>query len=88
MNFGRVGESEQGVRQGCLVSPHLFNILLADLEEEMRKEEEGGVKLKGRKVFSLAYADDVVLMAEEKEGMKAIMFELERYLERKGLTQS
>lgn len=47
------------LRQGCPLSPILFNVLLADLEEEMRKGGWGGVRIEDRKVYSLAYADDV-----------------------------
>lgn len=54
----------RGVKQGCPLSPGLFNLLTADLEEEMRKGGWGGMRLKGEKVYSLAYADDVVLLAE------------------------
>lgn len=51
----------------------------------MRKGAWEGVKLKGRKVHTLVYADDVVLLAEEKKGMRAMIYSLERYLEGKGL---
>ncbi|KAL6430596.1 hypothetical protein ACFW04_006887 [Cataglyphis niger] len=45
----------------------------------------GGVKLGGIKVYTLAYADDVVLIAEEEEGMRSMIGKLEGYLEKKGL---
>ena len=67
------------------MSPGLFKLLIADLEEEMRKGRWGRVKLGEEKIYTLAYADDVVLMAEDEEGMKGMMARLERYAERKGL---
>jgi len=70
----RVGEglsevfwTGKGVRQGCPLSPGLFNLLTADLEEYMRKGGWGGVRLKGERVYTLAYADDIVLLAEEED---------------------
>ncbi|KAL6257811.1 hypothetical protein P5V15_011401 [Pogonomyrmex californicus] len=45
-----------------------------------RKERWGGVKLKDEKVYTLAYADDLVLLTEEEEGMRAMMARLERYI--------
>ncbi|KAL6418655.1 hypothetical protein ACFW04_011931 [Cataglyphis niger] len=45
----------------------------------------GGVRLGGIKVYTLAYADDVVLIAEEEEGMRSTIGKLEGYLEKKGL---
>lgn len=54
----------KGVKQGCPLSPGLFNLLTADLKEETRKGGWGGMRLKGEKVYSLAYVDDVVLLAE------------------------
>ncbi|KAL6417685.1 hypothetical protein ACFW04_012578 [Cataglyphis niger] len=44
-----------------------------------------GVRLGGIKVYTLAYADDVVLIAEEEEGMRSMIGKLEGYLEKKGL---
>lgn len=46
---------------------------------------ERGVKLGGEKIYSLAYGDDVVLLAEEEEGMKYLIARLKKYLKEKGL---
>jgi len=53
------------------VSPSLFNLMIADLEEEMRRGGWRGVKIKGETIYMLAYADDIVLLAEEEEGMRS-----------------
>jgi len=45
----------------------------------------GGVNLRGRKIYSLAYADDVVLLAEKDEELRSMIERLEVYLDRKGL---
>ncbi|KMQ82463.1 rna-directed dna polymerase from mobile element jockey-like protein, partial [Lasius niger] len=75
----------KGVRQGCPLSPMLFNILIADIEGDMEKGRWGGLKLKDGKICTLMYVDDIVVMAEEEHGMKALVSRLERYLDRKGL---
>lgn len=51
----------------------LFNILLADMEEEMGKVKKGGIRLGGEKVYILAYANDVVLPAEEEGEMRSMI---------------
>lgn len=83
----RVGSMElkKGIRQGCPLSPTLFNVSLADLEEEMRKVQEGGVVLGRKKIYSLSYADDVALMSTTPEGLKEMIERLGKYLEKKGL---
>lgn len=83
---GREFWTARGIRQGCPLSPILFNILIADLEEKMKKGRWGGVELGEEKVYTLAYADDVVLLAKEEGEMRSMMGKLEGYLEEKGLT--
>ena len=75
----------RGVRQGCPMSPILFNILISDLKERLKKRGKGRITVRGERIFSLAYADDLVLIAEEESGMRLMMAELEKYLEEKDL---
>jgi len=51
----------------------------------MGKVKWGGIKIGEERVFSLLYADDMVLMVEEKEGMRSVIERLEDYLEGKKL---
>lgn len=75
--------TEKGIRQGCPLSSSLFSLFIADLEEMMEKGGWGGVKLGGKKIYSLAYADDIVLLAEEEGGMRCLMNEIRKVLRRK-----
>lgn len=75
----------RGVRQGCPMSPILFNLVLADLEEELRKVKWRGTRIGEERVYSLLYADDMVLIAEMEEEMKSMLERLEGYIDRKGL---
>ena len=77
----------EGVRQGCPLSPTLFNIALADLEEEMEKVQGSGTWLGGKKrrIRTISYADDIALIAEEEEVMKDMLKRLKRWIAEKGL---
>lgn len=46
------------MKQGCPLSPILFNVYIADLEREMRKVNEEGVRIGRGKVWTITYADD------------------------------
>lgn len=51
----------------------------------MKKGKWGGANLKEEKIYTLMYADDIVVLAEDEYGMKVLISRLERYLDRKGL---
>lgn len=59
-----------------------------DLEEEMRKEQTGGIVIGKEKILSISYADDVVLLADREQDLKAMIGRFKKYLERKGLERS
>ena len=61
-------QTGKGVHQGCILSPCLFNLYV---EYVMRNTElyetQAGIKIAGRNINNLRYADDTTLMAESKE---------------------
>ena len=58
----------KGVRQGCILSPCLFNLHA----EYIIEEAQAGIKITGRNVNNLRYADDTTLMAESEEELKSL----------------
>ena len=63
---------KKGVRQGCILSPHLFNIYT---EQIMRDAdiEDMGINIGGRDITNLRYADDTALLADNTTSMKRIL---------------
>ena len=54
-----------GVRQGCLLSPTLFNIFPERIMHEAVEEHEGKVSIGGRNITNMRFADDIDALAEE-----------------------
>jgi hypothetical protein len=91
-NKVKVGEKEgewfettKGVRQGCSLSPLLFTIYVADVDEMLRKAQAAGVVVGREKVWSLTFADDMVIVAKSEREMKEMMRNLEKYVRKKKL---
>ena len=61
----------KGVHQGCMLSPCLFNLYAEYIMRNAELEEaQAGIKISGRNINSLRYADDTTLMAESEEELK------------------
>ena len=63
----------KGVRQSCILSPCLINLYAEYIMGNARLDEaQAGIKIAGRNINSLRYADDTILMAEIEEELKSL----------------
>ena len=73
----------QGVHQGCILSSCLFN-LYADyiMRNAGLEEAQAGIKIAGRNINNLRYADDTTIMAESKEEIKSLLMKVKEESEK------
>lgn len=72
--------SSKGVRQGCPLSPILFDMVIDDIDEAIRRKGLGGVTLAGKKVQILKFADDMVLVAKTVGDVQEMLNEVQKFL--------
>ena len=82
MDWFKIGK---GVHQGCIFSPCLFNFYTEYIMQNARLgEAQAGIKIAGRNINNLKYADDTTLVAESKEELKTL-FKVKKESEKAGL---
>ena len=76
MDWFQIGK---GVRQGCILSPCLFNLYAEYIMRNVGLEEtQAGIKIARRNINNLRYADATTLMAESKEDLKSLLNKVKR----------
>ena len=76
----------KGVCQGCILSPCLFNFYVEYIMRNTGLEEaQAGIKIAGRNINNLRYADDTTLMAESEEELKSLLMKVKVESEKVGL---
>ena len=76
----------KGVHQGCILSPCLFNLYADYIMRNTELEEtQAGIKIAGRNINNLRYADHTTLMAESEEELKSLLMKVKVESEKVGL---
>ena len=83
MDWFQIGE---GVCQGCILSPCLFNLYAEDIMRNAGLDEaQAGIKITRRNTNNLRYADDTTLLAESKEELNSLLIKVKEESENAGL---
>lgn len=79
-------EIQRGVRQGCILSPTLFNLYSEDIVRKALDDQDIGIEINGKVINNLRYADDTVLLAGTLEDLQAIINKIVVISEEYGLS--
>ena len=76
----------KGVHQGCILSPCFFNLYAEYIMKNAGLEEtQAGIKIDGRNINNLRYADDTIPMGESEEKLKSLLKKVKEESEKVGL---
>ena len=76
----------RGVHEGCILSPCLFNFCAEYIMQNTGLDEaQAGIKIAGRNINNLRYADDTTLMAESEEELKSLLMKVKEEGEKAAL---
>ena len=76
----------KGIPQGCILSPCLFNLYAEYIMRHTGLEEaQAGIRIAGRSINNLRYANDTTLMAESEEELKGLLMKVKMESEKVGL---
>ena len=80
---------EKGILQGCILSPCLFNLFAEYIMKNARLDEAHVVvKISGRHINNLRYADDITFMGESKKELKMLLMKMKEESEKAGLNST
>ena len=83
MDWFQIGK---GICQGCILSPCLFNLYVEYIMRNARlNEAQAGIKIAGRNINNLRYADDTTFMAESEEELKSLLMKMKEESEKADL---
>ena len=83
MDWFQIGK---GVRQGYILSPCLFNLYADYIKGNARLDEaQAGIKIAGRNISNLRYADNTTLMAKSEEELKTLLMKVKEQSEKADL---
>ena len=79
-------KTSRGVHQGCILSPCLFTFHAEYIMQNARLDgAQAGIKIAGRNINNLRYADNIILMAESEEELKSLLMKVKEESEKVGL---